>query len=66
MRLIAFIIEGAAVRDILTHLGEPASPPRMAPARGSPLWTVSVVGRREFDPQGQPAPDYEFDQRIAW
>lgn len=21
---------------------------------------------RETDPQAQPAPDYEFDQRVAW
>jgi len=21
---------------------------------------------REFDPQAQPAPDYEFDPRVAW
>jgi len=24
------------------------------------------AGQREVDPQAQPAPDYEFDQRIAW
>lgn len=35
MRIIAFITEAVAVRDILAHLGEPTAPPRMAPARGS-------------------------------
>ena len=37
-----------------------------APARGPPLWEMPDVGQRGFDPQAQPAPDYEFDQRIAW
>jgi hypothetical protein len=34
MRIIAFITEAPAVRQILAHLGEPTSPPRLAPARG--------------------------------
>jgi len=33
MRIIAFITDGPAVRDILGHLGEPTAPPRIAPAR---------------------------------
>jgi len=76
MRIIAFmaqghaVIEPVAVRDILAHLGEPTSPPRMAPARGPPLWELSAAGQGERengnDPQAQPAPDYEFDQHIAW
>jgi len=65
MRIIAFITEAMAVRDILAHLGEPISPPRMAPARGPPLWDVPVAGRGG-DSQAQSTPDYEFDQRIAW
>jgi len=27
---------------------------------------MADAGHGEFDPQAQPAPDYEFDQRIAW
>ena len=38
MRIIAFLTDGDAIRDILTHLGEPTSPPRRMPARGPPLW----------------------------
>jgi hypothetical protein len=30
------------------------------------LWEMADVGQGGFDPQAQPAPDYEFDQRIAW
>jgi len=52
------------VRDILVHLGEPTVPPRIAPARGRPLWDLPDAGPGSFDPQ--PAPEYEFDQRITW
>jgi len=37
----------------------------MAAARGPPLWETPEAGQDQFDPQAQPAPDYEFDQRIA-
>jgi hypothetical protein len=54
------------VRDILAHLGEPTSPPRLALARGPPLRKMLGAGQGEIDRQAQPAPDYEFDQCIAW
>ena len=66
MRIIAFITEGTAIREILGHLGEPTSPPRLMPARGPPLWEMQGSGSDAIDPHAQPAPDYEFDQRIAW
>ena len=66
MRIIAFITEGAVIREILGHLGEPTSPPRLMPARSPPLWEMQDSGSDAIDPQAQPAPDYEFDQRIAW
>ncbi len=66
IRIIAFLTEASAVREILSHLGEPTSPPPIAPARGPPLWEMADAEQGEFDPQAQPAPDYEFDQRIAW
>ena len=34
MRILAFITETAPVRRILNHIGEPAEPPRISPARG--------------------------------
>ena len=66
MKIIAFITEAVAIREILDHLGEPTSPPRLLPARGPPLWEMQGSEMGESDPQAQPAPDYEFDQRIAW
>ncbi|MBM4182275.1 MAG: IS91 family transposase, partial [Betaproteobacteria bacterium] len=70
MRIIAFIDEGEAIRKILQHLGEPIAPPKLAPARGPPLWEAAAAEQAGNDPQwdqaAQPAPDFEFDQRIAW
>ena len=66
MRIIAFSNEGAVIREILGHLGEPISPPRLMPARGPPLCEMRDSGSNVIDPHAQPAPDYAFDQRIAW
>jgi hypothetical protein len=38
----------------------------IAPARGPPLWDMPDAGAGTFDRRAQPAPEYEFDQRIAW
>ncbi len=66
MRIIAFITDGPTVRDILSHLGEPTAPPRIAPARGPPLWEAADD---EHDPAADPllqcAPAFEFDQRLS-
>jgi hypothetical protein len=66
MKIIAFITEAVAIREILGHLGEPTAPPTLMPARGPPLWELAGSEPDEIDPQAQPAPDYEFDQRVAW
>lgn len=65
MWIIVFITAASAVRQILAHLGEATSPPRPMPARGPPRWEIQDAGPGEFDLQTQPAPDTEFDQRIA-
>ena len=64
MRIIAFIDDPTEVKKILTHLGEPATPPLLAPARGPPLWEAALPS--DADPFAQPMPEFEFDQRIAW
>ncbi len=64
MKIIAFVNEGATAREILSHLGEPVDPPRMAPARAPPRWEAAGQGSEDF--LVQPPPEYEFDQRIAW
>lgn len=47
MRIIAFINDGPEIREILGHLGELTSAPRIAPARGPPLWELPVAGQAE-------------------
>ena len=41
MKIIAFIDEGEAIREILTYVGEPVDPPLIVPARGPPLWETA-------------------------
>ena len=68
MRIIAFITGTAAVRGILIHLGEPITPPTIAPARGPPLWAAMDDAASDAVPAdilAPPAPDFVFDQRIA-
>ena len=66
MRIIAFITDAGAVREILSHLGEPTSPPRLMRARAPPLWEMQGATLGEDEAQPQPVPDGESNQRIAW
>jgi len=73
MRLIAFITDGAQIRKILEHIGVESEPPRIAPARGPPLWEdcdaqmgEGVEIEPDWDLAAQPAPDFDSDQRINW
>ena len=73
MRILAFITEAAPVQRILSHIGEPTTPPRTAPARGPPSWEEAdsgtiILDEQRFagDPLAQPEREYEFDQRVNW
>ena len=67
IRIIAFLTDGPTVHAILTHLGEPTAPPRIAPARGPPLWAAAGNDHHpSADPVPPPAPAFEFDQRLTW
>jgi len=75
MRIIAFITHSAEIRQILDHIGVDSEPPRLSPARGPPLWDgceadaqrgESAQIEQDWDLAGQPAPDYEVDQRVSW
>jgi hypothetical protein len=55
---------GALVKPAIS-----ANPPRHRASRrpgGPPLWDLPDARTGDFDPHAQPAPKYEFDQRIAW
>ncbi len=71
MRIIAFINDAGTVRKILDHIGESTQPPRIAAARGPPLWEGAATSEQapndpRWDWSAQPAPQIEFDQRITW
>jgi hypothetical protein len=71
MRIIAFITDSSSVQQILGHIGEPSTPPVIAPARGPPEWEFDeFVGQDQEafigDSLAQPEPEYEFDQRVDW
>ncbi len=66
LRLIAFVTAAEPVARILTHMGEPAKSPRIAPARGPPAWDDLLEPLPDRDAMGQPAPEFQFDQRISW
>ena len=67
MRIIAFITEAAPVQRILTHIDEPAAPPRIAPARGPPAWEEPLVAAApDWDTLAQSQRQYAFDQQVQW
>ena len=73
MHTRAFITEASPVQQILNHIGEPSTKPRIAPARGPPQWEEEDSGavfldeeRFAGDPLAQPEPDFEYDQCISW
>lgn len=77
MHLIAFITEGAQIRKILEHIGVDSQPPRVAPARGPPMWEdcdaqmddavqLGPDWGTDWDLAAQAAPDFDTDQRVNW
>ena len=68
MRVIAIIDEASVVKKILDHIGEASQQPVISPARGPPLWELAAA-QAGNDPKwdtAQPAPEPEYDQRVAW
>ncbi len=66
MRIVAFVTDGISVRRILEHIGEPAHPPPVAPARGPPAWEEEAEPVALLDPIAQSEPDFQFDQTVNW
>jgi len=66
MRIISCVTECVSVRRILKHIGEPAQPPRIEPARGPPAWEEKAEALPLLDSHAQPEPDFQFDQTLNW
>jgi len=69
-RIIAFIPAAVDVRAILEPIGEPATPPRMASARGPPqgyedcaMDAIDAEAGLSSDPLAQP--EYGYDRRVS-
>ena len=60
MRLIAAITDKPSIERILIHIGEPARPPPVSPARGPPEWEWDF-DQRPVEEVIAAIPDYEFD-----
>jgi len=66
MRIVAFTTEASPVQRILTHIGEPAEPPPIAPARGPPVWDDGPDSLPDWDSMAQQEPEYMFNQEVHW
>jgi len=67
MGIVAFITEAAPLERILTHIGQPAQPPPIAPARGPPPCDDGLADAvPDRDALAQPEPEYFFDQQVRW
>ena len=71
MPILAFITAAEPIDAILRHLGLPATPPPLSPARGPPRHHLGfdadpgldIDQTPAFDPtKAEPAPDFDFDQ----
>jgi hypothetical protein len=71
MPLIAAVTAREPVRRILRHLGEPALPPPISPARSPPEeqaldWDqTSGAASSGCDPSFEPPPEFQFDQTVV-
>jgi hypothetical protein len=59
------VTECVSVRRILEHIGEPADPPRIAPARNPPPWEMETESFPLADTVAKPEPDFQFDQTVS-
>jgi len=69
MRIIAFIPDTPAIRQILDHIGEPSTPPPLATAPGPPGWESEEATQEDPSwglPAVDPQPDYDQDQSVSW
>ena len=66
VRIIGFITEAPCVRAILVSIGEPTTPPEVAPARGPPAGEEAFERVLEGALAPAPVPQFVFDQRLGW
>ena len=63
--IVAFITEAAPVGRIVTHIGEPAEPPPIAPVRGPPAGIANLDEPPPIAPvRGPPAGIANLDDHV--
>ena len=65
LKIVAFLTEADPIQRILIYIGEPATPPRIAPARAPPDWLEADFDQTILD-EAEPVPGFEFDQTMSW
>lgn len=67
MRIISFITRRDSIERILSHIGEPTTPPPVAPARAPPsnVSDLDQTSAYALD-AAEPVPELEFDQSVPF
>jgi hypothetical protein len=69
MRIVAFLTDAPAIRQILDHIGEPSTPPPIVTAGGPPGWNRAETTQE--DPScgdyllSIRSPIYDHDQSLS-
>ena len=68
LKIVAFLTEADPIQRILIHIGEPATPPRIAPTRGPPDWLEADLDQTYLNEteEAEPVPEFDFDQTLSW
>ncbi len=66
VRIIAFVVETAPIRQILEHIGEPTEPPPRYPPRGPPDELFADQSVCLDEDINQDRYEFEPDQRLKW
>ena len=68
LKIVAFLTESDSIQRLLIHIGEPATPPQIALARGPPDWLEADFDQTYLNEteETEPVPEYAFDQTVSW
>ncbi|MGH8474534.1 MAG: hypothetical protein ACRER2_01970 [Methylococcales bacterium] len=68
LKIVAFLTETDPIQRILIYIGEPATPPGIAPARAPPDWIEADFDQTVLHESEnvEPVPEFEFHQTLSW
>jgi hypothetical protein len=68
LKIVAFLTETDPLQRSLIDIGEPATPPRIAPARAPADWLEADFDQMVLNESEavEPVPEFEFDQTVNW